>query len=273
MNGGSVTNLVNGAIASAHASISGEPHLLPTTTSDVAPTQFFQSASLPIDSRVSDKLKLKIWNEAFVEFGSLLSNPSLENKYQISFQNSDAGQPSSFCLEPAPKPKKVLTIDMWLHAFHIFVGVYTKKHPSEAPALMKYGHTIQDLAARGQNWRFYDDNFRFLRQTQASIVPWGSIHWELWLRSQYSQNKKLAAAPNYGPPTHARQGTPFQVPKGYCSKFHKGIPCLGCDFKHSCFKCQGAHSSKHCNFRTPAEKPLSSAGRPTKSSSPHTSKN
>ena len=132
MNGGSVTNLVNGAIASAHASISGEPHLLPTTTSDVAPTQFFQSASLPMGSRVLDKLKLKIWNEAFVEFGSLLSNPSLEKKYQISFQNSDAGQPVSFCLEPAPKPKKVLTIDMWLHAFHIFVGVYTQKHPSEA---------------------------------------------------------------------------------------------------------------------------------------------
>ena len=100
---------------------------------------------------------------------------------------------------------------------------------------------IQDLAARGQNWRFYDENFRFLRQTQASIVPWSSIHWQLWLRSQYSQNKKLAAARNYGPPTHARQGTPFQVPKGYCFKFHKGIPCLGCDFKHSCFKCQGAH--------------------------------
>ena len=133
VNGGSVTNLVNVAIASAHGNISGEQQLLPTTTSDVAPTQFLQSASLSIDSRVSDKLKLKIWNEAFVKFGSMLSNPSIENKYQISFQNSDAGQPASFCLEPIPKSKKVLTIDMWLHAFHIFVGVYTQKHPSEAP--------------------------------------------------------------------------------------------------------------------------------------------
>ena len=41
VNGGSLTNLVNEAIASAHASISGEPQLLPTTKLDVPPTQFF----------------------------------------------------------------------------------------------------------------------------------------------------------------------------------------------------------------------------------------
>ena len=50
---------------------------------------------------------------------------------------------------------------------------------------MKYGQTIRDLAARGQNWRFYDENFRFLRGTQASLVPLGSIHGELWLCSQF----------------------------------------------------------------------------------------
>jgi hypothetical protein len=50
---------------------------------------------------------------------------------------------------------------------------------------MKYGQTIRDLAVRGQNWPYYDENFRCLRRTQASLVPWGSIHGELWLRSQY----------------------------------------------------------------------------------------
>lgn len=34
--------------------------------------------------------------------------------------------------------------------FHVFVGVYTGRYPSEAPGLMKYGDTIQDLAARPQ---------------------------------------------------------------------------------------------------------------------------
>ena len=64
---------------------------------------------------------------------------------------------------------------------------------SDTPALMKYGQTIRDLAARGRNWSFYDENFRYLRQTQRSLIPWGSIHGELWLRSQY---------PNKAPPVN-----------------------------------------------------------------------
>ena len=76
--------------------------------------------------------------------------------------------------------KKIQTIDVWLQVFHIFVGIYTQKYPHEAPALMKYWHTIQDLATRRQNWRFYDENFRYLRQTQRSLVPWRFIHKELF---------------------------------------------------------------------------------------------
>jgi hypothetical protein len=38
------------------------------------------------------------------------------------------------------------------------VGVYTSKYPSEAPALMKYGDIVRDLASRGHNWGFYDEN-------------------------------------------------------------------------------------------------------------------
>ena len=146
---------------------------------------------MAIDSRVSAKLKGKIWDEEFIDFGSLLSNSANGNdKYQLSFLSSNGGLPASFCLEPAAKPKKILNIEAWLQAFHIFEGVYTQRYPVEAPALMKYGQTIQDLAARGLNWRFYDENFRFLRQTQRTLVPWGSIHGELWLRSQYSMTRK-----------------------------------------------------------------------------------
>ena len=41
---------------------------------------------------------------------------------------------------------------------------------------MKYGEIIKDLAARGHNWSYYDQNFRFLRQRQASAFPWGVMH-------------------------------------------------------------------------------------------------
>ena len=283
-------NLVTGAIAAAHASISGEPQLLPTIrtsfghspASSAEPTQIFHSASLPLDSRISAKLKGKIWNEEFVAFGSLLSLSNTEHeKFQISFMNSEAGLPASFCLEPASRPKNIQSIEVWLQAFHIFVGIYTKKYPHEAPALMKYGQTIQDLASRGQNWRFYDENFRFLRQTQRSLVPWGSIHGELWLRSQYSMNvtRKHPPVPPIRQNRFSNDSRPRpnnQVPWGYCFKFHRGLTCSGCDFSHTCFKCQGNHRGNQCesNFRVSKGKSRANDARNAKSNAiTHAGKN
>ena len=37
---------------------------------------------------------------------------------------------------------------------------------------MKYGEVVRDLAARGGNWRFYDTQFRSLRQ--SNVQPIGS---------------------------------------------------------------------------------------------------
>ena len=53
---------------------------------------------------------------------------------------------------------------------------------------MKYGEVVRDLAARGGNWRFYDTQFRSLRQSNVPGMPWGTTHWELWIRAQ---NMKL----------------------------------------------------------------------------------
>jgi hypothetical protein len=134
-----------------------------------------------------------------------------------------------------------------MSAFRIFVGVYTQKYPHESPALMKYGHIVQDLADRGHNWRFYDENFRFLRQKERSAVPWANVHWKLWLRSQYPTNRSV------GPGQCAVANTtklPFlSIPRGHCFRFHKGEECSGCEFKHTCFKCAGSHPAIRCYFR------------------------
>ena len=135
----------------------------------------------------------------------------------------------------------------WILAF---VSIYTQKSPRESPGLMKYGQMVQDLAARGHNWFYYDENFRFLRQKQATQVPWVAVHWELWLRSQNS------VLPRANTQSHnaARPSTNVSVSKGYCYKFHRGAYCSGCDFKHACFKCHAAHRSVNCNFRGAAKK-------------------
>ena len=213
-------------VQSVLGSLSGEQNLLPGTqrANDV-----FMSVTLPIDAR----------NE-FVDFGSLLANPTFEDKFRITLQPSQEGSSPSLALEPVNKAKRITSIDVWLQAFHVYVGIFTAQYPHEAPGLMKYGATIQDLAARGHHWRYYDENFRFLRQSQATSLPWGTIHWELWLKSQINTNKSI-------PATGVAKN--LDVPRGYCFKFHKGGYCSGCSFKHSCAKCDGPHRAINCNFR------------------------
>lgn len=209
---------------------------------------------MPIDAHVTDKLKAKIWNEEYIDFGTFLANPVLENKFNITVGNVESGPVPSLCLEPVSKPKQITSIEAWGNCFLIFVGVYTTKYPTEAPALMKYGEIIKDLAARGHNWSYYDQNFRFLRQKQASAFPWGVLHGELWLRAQSPITRKPQPASVAKP--WVRTDLP-KVPQGFCFKFHRGIACAGCSFKHSCFKCSGEHRASQCNFRPPSFRPSS----------------
>lgn len=247
--------VVLGSLSTTQASLSGESQV---------PTELFSSPSLPIDARVSEKLRAKIWNNEFFDFSSLLSNPVFEDRYQVTITNSDKEKIPSLCLEPVSKAKKHLSIETWLSCFHVFVGVYTSRCPHEAPALMKYGEVVQDLAARGGNWKFYDENFRFLRQAQPASFPWGVIHWELWMRAQHSFKKQLTPA-GQGRPKQQDQGTP----KGYCFKFHRGVACdAGCAFKHLCYKCEGTHPVSRCNFRgqgrPSSNRPLPAKSQPKK---------
>ena len=176
----SVAAVVSDSVNAVNATLSGE--VLPATTLPPLPSgPLFNSASLPIDSRVSPKLKGKIWLQEYIDFGSLLVNPVLDNKFQLRLQTTTEGRTPSLCFEPATRPKKIQTIETWMHAFHIFAGIYVQKYPNEAAALMKYADVIQDLVAGGHNWKYYDEHFRFLRQTQSTSLPWGNVHWELWL--------------------------------------------------------------------------------------------
>ena len=125
------------------------------------------------------------------------------NRYQVTISNSDKDKIPSLCLEPLEKAKK--------------------------------GEVVQDLAARSGNWKFYDENFRFLRQAQPASFPWGLIHWELWMRAQHSFRKPTFPISQGHSKPHNKS-----TPKGYCFKFHKGVDCdPGCAFKHLCYKREG----------------------------------
>ena len=123
---------------------------------------------------------------------------------------------------------------------------------------MKYGEVVRDLATRGADWRLYDTQFRLLRQSNPAELPWGYTHWELWIRAQTFGHARLSK-PQSNMRTSSNNSSlsvagPF-VPRGFCRKFHRGAECLGCNYKHNCFKCGVVHPAIRCNFR--GQKPSS----------------
>ncbi len=111
---------------------------------------------------------------------------------------------------------------------------------------MKYSEVVHDLAACGAVWHFYDTQFHLLRQSNAVEFPWGSTHWELWIRAQHFNNARFSKV-QVPVCNNLSSGRPL-VPKGFCCKFHRGKDCLGCNFKHQCFKCGVIHPALRCNF-------------------------
>ena len=145
--------------------------------------------SLGLPSLINCLLKTRIWQEGFIDFGSLLVNPTLDGGFQLTIHNSGEVSSPSFSLEPLNKAKWITSIDTWLPAFHIFVGIYVGRYRHEVPGLMNNGTTIHDLAAKGDNLRFYDEKVRFLRQFPATSLDWGDFQMDLWLRSQGTPKK------------------------------------------------------------------------------------
>lgn len=115
---------------------------------------------LPVDARVPEKIRQKIWNKEYIDLGALLACPTGHDRFKLTVNNAGSGLSPSLVLEPAQQPKKITSIDSWLSAFNVYVGIYTMTYLAEAPALMKFSSIIRDLAD-GNNWHFYDENFRF----------------------------------------------------------------------------------------------------------------
>ena len=206
------------------------------------PQQIHQQITVPLASRVSDKIPSKIWANEYIDLGTLLQIASPNtSQYNFVVQTPHSSDRPVISLEPAQKPKRIATTDQWITAFQTFVAIYMVRSPTDAPALMKYSKTVQDLAANNAHWRYYDENFRFLRQ--KTLFPWDQIHWELWLQAHHMQKSPtVVSSDSRNRPTRS----PF--PSGFCWRFHRGEKCSGCNFKHECFRCGSHHPANQCHF-------------------------
>ena len=201
-------------------------------STDENPDEFFLSVTFDLESRVSDRLKARIWANEYIDFMSLLTVSPEETKYRLSVAN-DNDNPS-LCFEHVKTKRKNLTIDQWLTAFNVFVAVYTVKAPNSISSLMKYCEVVRDIAAKQGNCRYYDEQFRFLRQSKPERYPWDNVAWELWHQALNSSLVVSRQHNNHDFRTHRPNQRPFQsFPKGVCWRFHSGEFCRGCSFRHS----------------------------------------
>jgi hypothetical protein len=210
------------------------------------PSSRFESIAVPLSSRVPSKTKAKIWANEYVDFGALLATNHQQEKFALALSASTSAfdQPK-LTLEPAQPTKKITGINQWLTAFHTYCAIYSVKFPSATPSLMKYCEIVRDLAAKPGDWLFYDEQFRYLRQSEPDLYPWDGIHWELWLKAATSFRAPKLPHPAFEK-TGARGRSQQSFPRGTCWFFQGGKPCKGCKYPHVCHKCGDKHPGIQC---------------------------
>ena len=226
----------------------------------------FASIAVALGSRVTPKLRAKIWANEFIDFGTLLVSSPHQDRFSVCLRPSasSSNQPR-LTLEPCQPSKKIQTFLQWLSAFNIFVAIYSEKFANETPRLMKYSEIVRDISTKPGDWYFYDEQFRYIRQSAPDRYPWDTIHWELWIKAVINFRAK---------PTHlksdmmsSRTRSRQSFPKGTCWSFHAGKYCGGCKFEHVCFKCGAKHPASQCSAvnqqRAAPPKSGSSVAQPT----------
>ena len=249
---GQVENLVDEEISNLTQPTGTQGADEPFSTLSVGdgPRQLFTSIGVDLGARVSSKTKAKIWAHEYIDFGVLLSVAPPRERYALSMTSSGgvSGQPH-LTLEPYHTPKKVTNIQQWITAFNIFVTIYSVKAAGDAPKLMKYCEVVRDLSHKSADWLFYDEQFRYLRQS--------AIHWELWLRAMFNfcgKTPSSTGADKANARVRFRPST-SKFPKGTCWTFHAGKQCRGRQYEHVCFKCNAKHPASQCQVSSTHQRP------------------
>ena len=201
----------------------------------------------PIDFKVTDKIRNQIWSNEYIDLSILLEHKSESDETLKLIESDD----DSIRLSRQKGKQKITSIGMWCDAFLVYLTVYTRKYPEEIASLTTYMHHIKRLFARGGDFIYYDEEFRYLRQ--RGVVTW-EINHDLWMESRENKNPKGKQTSNnrnsqqsfrsFPPPA----GGSYKVshPSGFCFRFHTFGNCnnKGCAFKHLCY-------NANCGFRHP----------------------
>lgn len=98
----------------------------------------FVSTAVPIDARVSDQIKSKIWSNQLIEFKSLLSKEK-QKKGKFSLQveeGDDVGKITIYQLDTESQNEvSVASMHDWLTAWNRFSAIYCIRYPDQQAML------------------------------------------------------------------------------------------------------------------------------------------
>ena len=231
-----------------------------TDVSHHPPGKRFNIIGRLLDRRVSDKIKKDIWENKYIDLHCLLPQDDKEEIAPILAP----GRPGEHAKWQEPKlPKGKLCIDEWCQAFCVYISVYTRKFSESTPGLMAYYNKIQNLASKGGNFLYYDQEFRVAREQEG--IPWHIPLLDLWMEclplqeTQSEQTVSIRQPQNYQNSSNFRPSKfsggsnkkQFHHPKGYCYVFHNTGKCAkgsDCKYSHQCWvpSCQGRHPVFKC---------------------------
>ena len=112
---------------------------------------------------------------------------------------------------------------------------------------MKYCEVVRDIAAKQGNWRYYDKQFRFLRQSKPDRYPWDNVAWELWHQALHSSLTTSQPSCNNDFRTRRPNQRPFQSKTDHFKTFRRGGEGTGqVQNINSCTRKLGGGNS--CNY-------------------------
>ena len=229
-------------------------------------------AGLPPGELVSDNMRMKIWQDKYVDFRDLLDKdqPTYHLKVQDRPLPGEAASLDSF-LRVEQNSKKELEHGEWVQAFKLFSACYLKRFEGTAVGvaevlrvsqeLIEYEMLINTMAKDNLDWGFYDKKFR--KDREISKVSFAYMRYDLYARATSNSIKALDTQRSLGRNAMGSSlvGQPFRgqgvarsifVPPPFCFKFHKEdqhcyVP--GCTFRHTCFLCSAYHPAYRCPRR------------------------
>jgi len=204
----------------------------------------FKPASLPLGATVPPRVKSKIWAGEFIDLPSL-THTTLDPPLSLTLESGQSRQ--TVAINQQSKSSQPNNIEDWTDLFHIFIAIFTERHPHQAPLLLKYCSTIRSLSRKCslQWWSYYDTQFRRLK-AQDSNLSWGETHHELYLHCLSQAVTPFRSGSYTNRNSTSQRPQQRRGPAGYCWKQLSDGRCgnSNCRFKHVSFDKQSSNQSQ-----------------------------